>query len=212
MAALNKQGTLNDYLDLSAGSGSHAPRQRQAYASRRLQQVISDFRNTRKSGSVKPQSPSASEEIEQNSDYEDGASTKKRKRSMTPAGERGSKGKGKAKAKASTTRSGKVARGASTSARAKGRGRGGKSRIGKGKARELSENDEESSLSSEPDGFTPPADDAAIMHREVELNLRPRPKPRPRYKNKANPEESSTSQSFAEGKGPIPTEPTHGDI
>ncbi|KAF8199676.1 PIN domain-like protein [Pholiota molesta] len=175
VAALNKQGTLNDYLDLSAGSGSHAPRQRQAYASRRLQQVISDFRNSRKSGSVRPQSPSASEEAGQNSDYEEGASTKKRKRSMTPASEGGSKGKGKAKAKASTTRSAKVARGASTSARAKGRGRGGKSRAGKGKARELSENDEDSSLSSEQDDFMPPADDAAVMHREIELNLRPRP-------------------------------------
>jgi DNA excision repair protein ERCC-5 len=209
VAALNKQGTLNDYLDLSAGSGSHAPRQRQAYASRRLQQVISDFRNSRKSGSVRPQSPSASEEAGQNSDYEEGASTKKRKRSMTPASEGGSKGKGKAKAKASTTGSAKVARGASTSARAKGRGRGGKSRAGKGKARELSENDEDSSLSSEQDDFMPPADDAAVMHREIELNLRPRPKPRPRFKNKVNPEESSTSQGIAEGEAPVPTEPTH---
>ncbi|EIN09779.1 PIN domain-like protein [Punctularia strigosozonata HHB-11173 SS5] len=42
-AARNQQGTLNEFLDIS-GTGSHAPRKRQAYASKRLQQVVSEFR------------------------------------------------------------------------------------------------------------------------------------------------------------------------
>ncbi|KAL1724476.1 hypothetical protein EV715DRAFT_268993 [Schizophyllum commune] len=43
----NKQGTLNSFLDVSLGTGTHAPRKRQAYASKRLQQVVSDFRKKR---------------------------------------------------------------------------------------------------------------------------------------------------------------------
>ncbi|KAJ3757432.1 hypothetical protein EV360DRAFT_46056 [Lentinula raphanica] len=49
--AMNRQGNLNDFFDVSAGSGSAAPRKRQAYASKRLQQVVSDFRKKRKSSS-----------------------------------------------------------------------------------------------------------------------------------------------------------------
>jgi DNA excision repair protein ERCC-5 len=56
---LNKQGDLNEFFDISSGSGTRAPRQRQAYASRRLQQVISDFRK-QKSGSATPGSRSSS--------------------------------------------------------------------------------------------------------------------------------------------------------
>ncbi|CAK5268406.1 unnamed protein product [Mycena citricolor] len=42
-SGLNKQGNLNTFLDVS-GSGTIAPRQRQAYTSKRLQKVVSDFR------------------------------------------------------------------------------------------------------------------------------------------------------------------------
>ncbi|RXW22818.1 hypothetical protein EST38_g3020 [Candolleomyces aberdarensis] len=45
--ALNRQGNLNDFLDISGGGGTMAPRQRQAYASKRLQEVVSDFRKRR---------------------------------------------------------------------------------------------------------------------------------------------------------------------
>ncbi|KAF8896462.1 hypothetical protein BD779DRAFT_1496047 [Infundibulicybe gibba] len=43
-ASLNKQGNLNDFFEISSGSGTLAPRKRQAYASKRLQQVVADFR------------------------------------------------------------------------------------------------------------------------------------------------------------------------
>jgi len=44
-AAMNKQGNLNEFFDISAGSGTYAPRKRQAYSSKRLQQVVSEFRS-----------------------------------------------------------------------------------------------------------------------------------------------------------------------
>lgn len=44
-AAMNRQGNLNSFFDVVPGSGLHAPRKRQAYGSKRLQQVVTDFRN-----------------------------------------------------------------------------------------------------------------------------------------------------------------------
>jgi len=42
----NRQGTISGYFDTSGGfgSGTLAPRKRQPYASKRLQQVVSDYR------------------------------------------------------------------------------------------------------------------------------------------------------------------------
>ena len=38
---MNRQGNLNKFLDM--GRGLHAPRKRHVYASKQLQQVVSDF-------------------------------------------------------------------------------------------------------------------------------------------------------------------------
>ncbi|KAG1739201.1 uncharacterized protein EDB91DRAFT_1054037 [Suillus paluster] len=43
-AAMNRQGNLNSFFEVAPGSGSYAPRKRQAYGSKRLQQVVTDFR------------------------------------------------------------------------------------------------------------------------------------------------------------------------
>jgi DNA excision repair protein ERCC-5 len=56
VAALNKQGNLNEFFDVTAGNGAIVPRKRQPYASKRLQKVVSDFRNKRKAGSTSPTS------------------------------------------------------------------------------------------------------------------------------------------------------------
>jgi DNA excision repair protein ERCC-5 len=40
----NKQGTLNGFFDVSVGTGAYEPRKRQAYESKRLQKVVSEFR------------------------------------------------------------------------------------------------------------------------------------------------------------------------
>ena len=45
----NKQGNLSSFFDIPTGGG--APRKRQAYSSRRLQQVVADYRAKRASGS-----------------------------------------------------------------------------------------------------------------------------------------------------------------
>lgn len=42
--AITTQSNLNNFFDITAGVGSYAPRQKQAYASKRLQKVVSDFR------------------------------------------------------------------------------------------------------------------------------------------------------------------------
>ncbi|KAF9243402.1 hypothetical protein BU15DRAFT_86379 [Melanogaster broomeanus] len=43
-ASMNRQGNLNGFFDVTPAAGSYAPRKRQAYGSKRLQQVVSDFR------------------------------------------------------------------------------------------------------------------------------------------------------------------------
>ncbi|KAF8575156.1 PIN domain-like protein [Ramaria rubella] len=75
-AAANKQGTLNNYFDISLGSGTYAPRRRQAYSSKRLQQVVADFRAAQgKSQSV---GPGTTDEDDATSEI-DGPPKKKRK-------------------------------------------------------------------------------------------------------------------------------------
>ncbi|THH13045.1 hypothetical protein EW146_g7122, partial [Bondarzewia mesenterica] len=93
--ALNRQGNLNEYFEVTVGDGAFAPRKRNAYASKRLQQVVNDFRNEqaklRKSGSASAGSSStspapdapASSESEEEDEYQGSA------------GESKSKGKGK---------------------------------------------------------------------------------------------------------------------
>ena len=48
--ALNKQGNLNEFFDITAGSGTFEPRKQQAYTSKRLQQVVADFRKQQRQG------------------------------------------------------------------------------------------------------------------------------------------------------------------
>ncbi|KJA26408.1 hypothetical protein HYPSUDRAFT_159469 [Hypholoma sublateritium FD-334 SS-4] len=179
VAAMNKQGTLNNFLDLSAGSGSHAPRQRHAYASNRLQQVISDFRNRQKSGSVTPRSKPTSDAEEQRdgSNSDAGPPAKKRKKKVSTPTDKGAKGKAKAGTNASSTKS---------------RSRGGKTRKRKGKGKEQSTSDEDASADEidQPTRATV-EDPQDSLRRTTELNLRPRPKPRPRYKNAINAEETN---------------------
>lgn len=46
--ALNKQGNLTDYFDISLGTGAFEPRKRQAYSSKRLQELVSEHRKKRR--------------------------------------------------------------------------------------------------------------------------------------------------------------------
>ncbi|KAG5651364.1 hypothetical protein H0H81_008933 [Sphagnurus paluster] len=88
-AALNKQSNLNDFFNLGSGSGTLAPKKRQAYASKRLQNVVDEFRKKRARGS---QSLSNSEsEVET-------APTKKRARKIKAQHKSSSKAGTKGKA------------------------------------------------------------------------------------------------------------------
>lgn len=46
--ALNQQGNLNEYFGVNSAGGVIAPRNRKTYASKRLQQVVNDFREQRR--------------------------------------------------------------------------------------------------------------------------------------------------------------------
>jgi DNA excision repair protein ERCC-5 len=46
--ALNQQGNLNEYFGVISAGGVVAPRKRKTYASKRLQEVVNDFREQRK--------------------------------------------------------------------------------------------------------------------------------------------------------------------
>ncbi|RDB26417.1 DNA repair protein rad13 [Hypsizygus marmoreus] len=91
-AALNKQSNLGEFFDVSAGSGSYAPRKRQAYTSKRLQNVVDEFRKKRARKSTSPGQISSSESEGES------APSKKRKK---PA--EASKAKGKARASTSNS-------------------------------------------------------------------------------------------------------------
>lgn len=77
-AAANRQGTLNSYFDVSLGSGTYAPRRRQAYSSKRLQQVVTDFRAER--NKLKNRVTGDAEDNGDGSGEEEGPPRKKRKR------------------------------------------------------------------------------------------------------------------------------------
>lgn len=111
----NKQGNLNDFLGVMPGTGTHAPRQRQAYASKRLQQVVSEFRKKRARGrsaeSVEEsqageEGGEGEEQPEQGTKKrrkrkEGGGTTTKKRKQAAPKSSNGTRGKGKAKAKTS---------------------------------------------------------------------------------------------------------------
>ena len=194
-AALNRQNNLNEFLDISAGSGTHAPRKNRAYESKRLQEVISEFRRRKKqrseSNTPVPGSQTADgnsqDESESMKEVEEGTS-RKRQRKQTN-GETAAKKKGR-KTTASSASRGK-GKSATSSAVTRGRGRSGsgptRTRARKSKAQESSsELSEQMNEDEDSDVFVPgPAKDA--ISETGEVNLRPRPRPRPTYKGARDP-------------------------
>jgi len=83
-AAMNKQGNLNDFFDVTSGNGTYAPRKRQAYASKRLQQVVSDWRREQQKPTGESDAPD--EESEE-------GPAKKKVKTKSPAGASRKKGR-----------------------------------------------------------------------------------------------------------------------
>ncbi|KAJ7707605.1 hypothetical protein B0H17DRAFT_1033205 [Mycena rosella] len=101
--ALNKQGDLNGFFDVT-GSGSAVPRKRQAYDSKRLQQVVSEFRKKRKHGSKSPAAGAQSENSQSEDDIPVKKKTKTGKAKTVSVAKRGTaRGRGRG-AKKSTSR------------------------------------------------------------------------------------------------------------
>ncbi|TBU33320.1 PIN domain-like protein [Dichomitus squalens] len=171
-ASTNAQGNLSGFFDIPLGANA-APRKRQAYTSKRLQQVVSDFRKqqARQRNSATPSLADDGDESEFQPSAEAARPAKRRKKSD----EATSKGRGKGKVKGAEIENDVAppARGGNGSGRGTGRGRGGK-RTSKKRERPPSESDEDEFVA----GDQPPVADLPVPSRE-ELGLRPRPKPRP---------------------------------
>lgn len=69
VTSLNKQGDLSEFFSVPSGAGTVAPRKRQAYSSKRLQQVVTEFRREQ----VKNRDRSASTPSPEHDDGECGA-------------------------------------------------------------------------------------------------------------------------------------------
>ena len=81
---MNKQSNLSEYFDVSVGMGAYVPKKRHAYTSKRLQDVVMDFRKQQKSGSSTMASQHESEGSDNSADeYNEGTSRKKRKMGQT---------------------------------------------------------------------------------------------------------------------------------
>ncbi|PIL35540.1 hypothetical protein GSI_02268 [Ganoderma sinense ZZ0214-1] len=173
-ASASAQGNLIGYFDLPIGANA-APRKRQAYSSKRLQQVVSDFRKqqARQRNSATPSLDSDGAGSDSEPNAESSRPTKKRKKSdeSKPKGT----GRGKARAKAADGEDGALstARGGRGSGRGRRRGRGAK-RTSRKRERSPSQSEEDEEFVAE----RPPVGDLPGPSRE-ELGLRPRPKPRP---------------------------------
>jgi len=151
-SALNKQGNLSGFFDVPIGA-NHAPRKRQAYASKRLQQVVSDFRKERARLQSSESTTTSTADEDGASDVESEVIEKPVKRRRTTAGkERAVPGPKKA-----------------TNGRSRNGTRGGKAKRQprKRKASSASEDEEQDNVPNRPDSPPPP----------LAVNLRPRPKP-----------------------------------
>ncbi|KAH9942772.1 PIN domain-like protein [Amylocystis lapponica] len=173
-SALNKQGNLGSFLDLPVGSGSHAPRKRQAYASKRLQQVVSDFRKERarlQAEEREHSAPASERDTHSNSDDECAERPAKKRKTA------GAKGTGKGKGKEASTGAKKTTAPAA---------RGEKSARGKAKRQQRRRKPSGSAIEEDdpvPELPGPPPPPLAV-------NLRPRPKARYQGSAAAAPEDA----------------------
>uniref|UniRef100_A0A0W0EXN2 XPG-I domain-containing protein n=2 Tax=Moniliophthora roreri TaxID=221103 RepID=A0A0W0EXN2_MONRR len=170
-SASNKQGSLNEFFDVSGGSGTLAPRKRQAYASKRLQQVVSDFRKKRRSASSIPAGDDGDVDNENDAEL-GGAPPAKRAKSSTsrkgqaqssPGVTQGTRGRG--------AKRGRNGRGGS-----RGRGRRTASAVPSGIG-DIDDSDESAEFNQT---------EATEEPLPLAVDLRPRPKPKPAYRTEAS--------------------------
>ncbi|KAK7050894.1 DNA repair protein rad2 [Paramarasmius palmivorus] len=176
----NKQGNLNEFFEVSGGSGTLAPRKRQAYASKRLQQVVADFRKKRREASSGPAGDDNDDQVG-NGDVDNESDAEL---AQEPPAKR---------AKSSTTRK-KSGAGNTQSTRGRGskrgrNGRGGARGRGKRAAPAVPSGVEDIDDSDASEEFNEAeVEKAAEEPPPLAVNLRPRPKPKPAYRTATNAE------------------------
>lgn len=181
--AMNRQGNLLGFLDVPAGGA--VPRKRQAYTSKRLQQVVSDFRKKQAANAnSEAEGPGSSRSGDVSGAEENETEERPKKRKKTTAKEKEG-ASGSAGATRGTSKRG--ARG--TGGRGRGaRGCGGvkATRGTKGKKAAVAAATQDVSGSEAEDDF-----DATMQDPPEPLNvsLRPRPKPTPIPKPSVVPSE-----------------------
>jgi len=184
--AANKQGTLltSGFFDASAGGGTYAPRKRQAYSSKRLQQVVSDFRKEQRArlgnpsgseGGAGSRTRGGSAEIGDIADAEEmgGATEKRPRKRQKKTAVEGEKRPPVAKRGGRSTR-----RSASGTSKKKG----------KRKAQTTESDDDDDGDWVGDDGVAPAENSDGDVHNpsaaspEVGLSRPLRPRPKPRFK------------------------------
>ncbi|KAI0833524.1 hypothetical protein BC628DRAFT_1308717 [Trametes gibbosa] len=181
-AAPTMQGNLAGFFDLPIGANA-APRKRQAYTSKRLQQVVQDFRKQQAKQRGSPAPAPNGNDPGSGSDYENGGGAvdrpMKRRRTTKAAG----RGKGKVReavgqedstAVQSSTRGGR--------GRGRGRGRGGAKRASGKRTKAPSESEEDADVELESAAEGKRSGEPTPSISREELGLRPRPKPRPVFR------------------------------
>ena len=179
-AAANRQGTLNDFFGGTPGFTPAEPRKRQAYASKRLQALVTEHRKAQKQKANDPNAqPVASEADKAESDKPSGKAKQPRKRKKSAIGNEPEGPKSKKPAKGKAASRVQTSRNAKTSALRK-----------RGKA-------EEDDASSSENEFVPSSGVSGEPVREI--GLRARVKPRPLHKVAdaaiAQPEDSASDGS-----------------
>ncbi|KAI5122769.1 hypothetical protein M0805_009851 [Coniferiporia weirii] len=204
-AAANRQGTLNDFFSVSLGNGAAEPRKNQAYASRRLQALVTEHRKAQKqrTGSNASTSRSGSTTGETSGDEAEAEiaaetrPTRKRKRATrvdegegNRDGDDTNRGKGKG----------------STSTRGQGRGRRARvaaaSRAEAKRKRTTKPKSAATVTSGSEDEFVPNTTPSGEPVREIAL--RARIKPRPAYRGaNGSADVDGTSDTRKQRKGSV---------
>ncbi|KLO08780.1 PIN domain-like protein, partial [Schizopora paradoxa] len=206
--AMNRQGTLNDFVDIAGGSGTTLePRKRQAYTSKRLQELVSAHRQEQKRKAAAADDDASDDDV-QNAAANSSSSKKgpvkrarKRKSPNLKNGEAIAGGEASElpdvenhSGTGQVPRSSKAKRGSGS--RGRGRGRGGKARGGSRSQTGASRKTVDSNSSE--DEFVPPSTDAAPTR---EIKLRERPKPRKRSSINNNSVKESAPQESNSDSG-----------
>ncbi|KXN88602.1 DNA repair protein rad13 [Leucoagaricus sp. SymC.cos] len=161
------QGSLSEWVTARTGNNfdvaSLAPRKKEVYTSRRLQQVVADFRKRRKASSVAPSNSGSGSGQNDEVEEIDEEPVKKRQR----------KTKSGSSSRAGKTRQGKD-RGRGGAAGSSGRAKKGKGRTG---------DDDDYSEGEEKDG----GENVEVRVETPAPELRPRPRPRPVTKRNLDP-------------------------